>query len=293
MIWEVAAVVVALGLGGLTTWITSLSKEFDKRKSEAMLAVSREDAAAAVGKVLSEADIAHLPPPVRRYMALTGCLGRPIVSEIMLWFDARMYERGDTTGMAGPVRQYDCFDSHRPRRLFLMTTWMKRFLPLAVLHDFALDDEKKGGGGATMQVRLAGLLDVVNLAGPELTRTETVTFLNDIAFFAPSRLVDPRLAWTAVKEDDRARVALTMGPNTVSAELIFDRETGELVDFVSEDRGMLEKNGSLRILRWTTPLSNYRDFDGWRLATEGCAIWHLPEGPYTYGRMRLTRYEAK
>jgi hypothetical protein len=27
--------------------------------------------------------------------------------------------------------------------------------------------------------------------------------------------------------------------------------------------------------------------------SEGEAIWHLPEGPFTYGRMRLTGYEAK
>jgi hypothetical protein len=196
--------------------------------------------------------------------------------------------------VAGHEQLSDFFDPHRPRRLFVMTTWMKRFLPLAVLHDFALDDDQKGGGGATMQVRLAGLLDVVNLAGPELTRTETVTFLNDVAFFAPSRLVDPRLAWTAVEEDNRARVALTMGLNTVSAELIFDRETGELVDFVSEDRGMLEKNGSLRILRWTTPLSQIIAIStagGW--PARAAPFWHLPEGPYKYGRMRLTRYEAK
>lgn len=45
--------------------------------------------------------------------------------------------------------------------------------------------------------------------------------------------------------------------------------------------------------RWTTPLGNYRDFYGWRLASEGDAIWHLPTGPFTYGHMRLTHYEAR
>lgn len=61
-----------------------------------------------------------------------------------------------------------------------MTTRMKG-LPVAVLHDFSR-------GGATMKVRLAGLLNVVDLGGPDLTRTETVTILNDLAFFAPSHL---------------------------------------------------------------------------------------------------------
>jgi hypothetical protein len=142
-----------------------------------------------------------------------------------------------------------------------------------------------------MRVRLAGLINVVDIGGPELTRTETVTILNDLCFFAPSRLIDPALTWTPI-DNTRTSVAFTLGPNTVSAELVFNT-AGELVDFVSDDRGMLEKDGTLRILRWTTPMSTYSDFGGWRLASEGDAIWHRPDGLFTYGHMRLTAYAAK
>ena len=51
-------------------------------------------------------------------------------------------------------------------------------LPVAVLHDFNRDR-------TTMRVRLTGVVNVVNIGGPELTRTETVTILNDFCFFAP------------------------------------------------------------------------------------------------------------
>ena len=222
-----------------------------------------------------------MPPPVRRYITLTGSIGRPVVTEITVQFEATMFDAPGAPGMTGPIEQYERFDL--PRRLFLMTTRMKG-LPVAVLHDFNRDR-------ATMQVRLAGLVNVVDVGGPELTRTESVTILNDLCFFAPSRLIDPRLTWTPI-DDTRARVSFALGPNTVSAELIFNEE-GELVDFASDDRGMLEKDGSLRVQRWTTPLSTYRDFGGWHLASEGDAIWHMPEGPFTYGHMRLTQYEAR
>jgi hypothetical protein len=274
MTWVLAVLVVLVVGVGLVIWTTSLPRAFGACRAEA--AAAPRDAA----RPLTEADIAHLPPPVRRYIALTGSIGRPVVTEVTLRFDATMYEAPGATGMAGPVKQYERFDL--PRRLFLMTAQMKG-LPVAVLHDFNSDR-------ATMRVRLAGLVNVVDVGGPDLTRTETVTILNDLAFFAPSRLIDPRLAWTEV-DDRRARVAFTLGPNTVSAELIFN-EAGELVDFVSDDRGMLEKDGTLRVLRWTTPMSSYSDFGGWRLASEGEAIWHLPEGPFVYGRMRLTHFGA-
>lgn len=276
MLWIAVVVLSALALGiGLQMRATSLPRAFAAREAEAT-AVPR-----ATSRVLSDADIAHLPPPVRRYIALTGSIGRPVVTDIALRFDATMYEAPGAAGMSGPVRQYERFDL--PRRLFLMTSRM-RGLPVAVLHDFDRDQ-------ATMRVRLAGLLDVVDIAGPELTRTETVTILNDLCFFAPSRLADPRLAWTPV-DDTCARVAFTVGPNTVRADLVFNA-AGELVDFMSDDRGMLEKDGSLRLVRWTTPMSTYRDWGGWRLASEGEAIWHTPTGPFTYGRMRLCTYDAK
>jgi hypothetical protein len=274
MIWALVAVsVLAIGLG-LVIWTTSLPRAYEARKAEAMAAPHEEP------RLLTEAEIAHLPPPVRRYVALTGSIGRPVVTEITLRFEATMYEAPGAPGMTGPVLQYEHFDL--PRRLFLMTAQMKG-LPVAVLHDFNHDR-------ATMRVRLAGLANVVDIGGPELTRTETVTILNDLCFFAPSRLIDPRLTWTPI-DDTRASVAFTLGPNSVSAELVFNT-AGELVDFISDDRGMLEKDGSLRILRWTTPMSTYRDVGGWRLASEGDAIWHRPDGPFIYGHMRLTGYEA-
>lgn len=270
----VAGILISIG-SGLYVLLTSLSRAFDNRRAEAAAEPMAEM------PVLTKQDLAPLPNTVRRYIALTGSVGRPIVTEIVMHFDAAMYDAPSEPGMTGPVLQYERFDA--PHRLFFMNTKMKG-LPVAVLHDFNRDQ-------ATMRVRLAGLANVVNISGPELTRTETVTILNDIAFFAPSRLTDPRLEWTAI-DDTRARVDFTLGTNTVSAELIFN-EAGELVDFVSGDRGMLEKDGSLTIARWTTPLGDYREFDGWRLASEGDAIWHLPEGPFTYGHLRLTHYEAR
>jgi len=60
-------------------------------------------------------------------------------------------------------------------RLFFMRTLVKR-LPLSVLNDFQINQ-------ANMKVRTAGVVDVVNANGSELTRTEAVTILNDIALF--------------------------------------------------------------------------------------------------------------
>jgi hypothetical protein len=40
-------------------------------------------------------------------------------------------------------------------------------------------------------------------------------------------------------------------------------------------------------MRWNTPMGEYRDFDGLRLAAWGGAVWARPEGPFMYGEFRL------
>jgi hypothetical protein len=149
---------------------------------------------------------------------------------------------------------------------------------VAVLHDYE-------GIRASMTVRVASLFNGVDLHSDALARTETVTLLNDLCIFAPSWLTDPRLAWQPV-DDRHADVTFTQGPHRVSARLEFN-DAGELVNFISEDRGALQKDGSLRLLRWSTPVRDYREFEGRRVATRGEAIYDYPEGAFVYGRFVL------
>lgn len=260
IMWGLAVLAVLATGAFVVAWFTSLSREYDARRAEAMASPLPES------HVLTEADIAGLPEPVRRYIAVSGSLGKPRAVQIEMVVEAEISDAPNAAPMAGPVTQYERFD--KPRRLFLMESRMKG-LPVKVLHDFNYDN-------ATMRVRLAGLISVVDLQGEDATRTETVTILNDLCLFAPSLLADPRLSWSEI-DATHSGVSFTLGPNTVSAVLTFDHG-GELVDFRSEDRGALQKDGSLRLIPWTTPVRNYRDFDGRRIATEGEAIWHYPEG---------------
>lgn len=249
------------------------------RLADDMLA-RRRDAQATVpapgAAPVTEADIATLPPSVQQHLRRSGAIGRPPVRCVQIVYEAEMKSGPDKPGLPGPAWQFD-LAAPPWRRLFFMRSRMAG-LPIEVLHDYA-------GSAASMRVRVARLADVVNQHSDELARTETVTLLNDLCFFAPTALLSGAFAWRTV-DAAHVEVEFTNGPYRVAAVLEFDA-AGDLVDFASEDRSVLRPNGRFERLRWTTPMRDHRTVDGRRVPMRGEAIWHPPEGPFVYGRFVL------
>lgn len=225
--------------------------------------------------ILTESDIAGLPSPVQKYLRFTGSVGKARPQNVRVEFDAQMFRKPGSAPMNASSEQINFF--RFPARIFYMEA-SQYLVPFRVLHAYQNSE-------ATMVVRVASLFNAVDLSGKELTEAETVTILNDICFFAPGALVDDRITW---KEIDPLTVdaRFTNGAYSISARLIFDQD-GSLVNFVSNDRGALQDDGSLRKVPWSTPIGKYRDFEGRRVPTYGEAIYHYPEGPFTYGIFKL------
>jgi hypothetical protein len=226
--------------------------------------------------VLTEADLGPLPEPVRRYLRVTGAVGQPRVHHIRVSWRGRIRQSPDDPWMPFVAEQYS-FPAE-PSRFFLMDA-TRSGLPVDVFHAFR-------GQSATMRVRLLSLVRMVDASGPELTRAETVTLLNDLCLLAPAALIDPGIAWEPL--DSRSvRARYTVGPNTVGAVLSFN-EAGELVDFVSDDRLAASPDGERFIRqRWSTPVHDYRGFGPLRLMARGEGRWHPPDGEFAYLEIEL------
>lgn len=134
-------------------------------------------------------------------------------------------------------------------------------------------------------MRVANLFNVVDVKGEELTIAETVTLLNDMCIFVPGNLYDKRLSWKEI-DSLSCQVTIENSRYKVSAILYFN-EIGELINFISDDRSALQDDGTLKKARWSTPVRDYKDFDGRRIPTYGETIWNYPEGDFTYGTFRL------
>jgi hypothetical protein len=226
--------------------------------------------------VVTEADLTPLPEPVRRYLRATGVVGRPRVRNYRLRFIGRIRSGPDSRWMPFEAEQQSFAD--QPTRLFFMQARMFG-LPLEVFH-------RRVGGHATMQVKIAGLVPMVDARGEVMDRSEAVTLFNDMCLLAPGTLLDRGIRWEPVDERT-VRAQFTDGGQTISATLLFG-DDGLLTNFISDDRSRSSPDGkTFTRLRFSTPMRDYRDFGSARLGSHGEAQWTLAEGEFTYGEFDL------
>ncbi len=224
--------------------------------------------------VLQPSDLESLPLPVRKYIEFTGAVGKPVPRNFRIEFKAQMFNDPGSSPMELVSEQYNFIAD--PSRYFFMKGSMF-LLPVRVLHSYS-------EGTASMKVKLAGLVNIADVSGDELSRAETVTLLNDMCCYAPGALADKRIAWDSTGTHS-VKATFTNGRHTVSAVLYFDEEY-RLVNFTSDDRPAL-KNGKFLHYRWSTPITGYVGIDGINYPKYAEAVYDYPEGKFTYGKFWL------
>jgi hypothetical protein len=255
------------GFGFASLGPTSFEAQWRARAADALAAAS------APSGVVTEEQVEALPAPVARYVRLSGAMGRPHVRNFYAEVHGRIRGGPDEAWMPFTGHQLNTYGL-QPRRFFIIHA-TKSGLPITVFHVF---DEH-----ATMRGRLLDLIPVVDARGPEMDRSETVTLLNDLVLLAPAMLVDAPIEWTEIT-DTIVDATYTRGDQTVTARLIFN-ESGDLLDFVSDDRMRASSDGqSFTPQRWDTPVNQYATFRGVRLFSGGSGMWSAPppEGHFAY-----------
>jgi hypothetical protein len=271
-----AVLVIPTLLAALEAAPSSLSSRFHTEAEAGLRALPQP-------ALITEADLARLPDPVRAYLRVTGAVGRPRVENYRATFRGQIRSKPD-----GPWMDFEAVQQsfEQPQaRLFLLKSSLFG-LPFVAFHRYV-------GNAATMEVRAAGLFTVADAKGREMNQSETVTLLNDKCILAPATLVDETIRWESLGPLS-VRASFSNAGNTISAVLLFD-EQGRLVNFYSDDRYQTADGKTYVLYRWSTPLDDYRDFGGVRLAGYGEASWRMPDGELVYGRFHLTsvQYNVK
>lgn len=225
-------------------------------------------------EILTEKDLKPLPEIVRKYLRYGGFVGKKKIRNFRSVFKGGIRFKPGEDYMPFWSEQYNFYDI--PTRLFYIRS-KKAGIPAYGLHLYE-------GSKAIFRIKILGLFTVVDAKGPKMDQGETVTVLNDMFIMAPTTLIDPQIQWEII-DDLKVKAIYTNQSITVEAEVHF-AEDGRIRNFISNDR--FETNGKEYISNpWETPVSDYREINGYRLPSKAKMIYKRPEGDFCYGEFEL------
>jgi len=164
--------------------------------------------------------------------------------------------------------------------------WDARIDPGKIGSPVVSDAYQEGHG--RLVVKLGGVLPMKKVAGPDADKGELQRYFGSIVFCPPILLNHLSLDFTVV------------GPFTLRVR---DREdpTGATVDIdIGEDGRPLACRadrpravGKKAVLTpWSATCSQFREWEGLRVASKLEVSWHLPDGPFIYFRGEITAFVA-
>jgi len=226
---------------------------------------------------VTAAEIEALPAPAQRYLRFMGVVGRPRDWSFRAGFEGWFRFRPHRRFMACDAWQYT-------NRLGLGRAFHALMRFGYVVPIVGRDSYARGQG--RVQIRLLDAYTYADLKGEAYDASGLVAYLNDVALLAPSMLLVPEVAWSAV-DNSSFTLAITDQGHTVSARILVD-ERGALVEFTTTDRYYTDPDDpkNAQRVRWTTPVSGWERIDGRQLFTRAEARWHLPAGLFTYADFR-------
>jgi len=264
----------------IVLWIASFSCSQSMRKiykREVKAGLSRTNLIKS--QIISESDLQHLPPIVRKYLTYAGVIGKEKVVNVRIKFSGRIRFKPSNSWMTFTSEQYNFFD--HPTRIFRIKS-NKMGIPATGIHLYK-------NGIATMTIKIAGLFKVVDVKGPEMNQGETVTLFNDMCLMVPATLINKNIQWEPI-DSLTVKAKYTNENITINATLFFN-EKGELINFISNNRFESQEGNTFKNYPWSTPVKEYTYYLGRRIVSSASTIFHRPEIDFTYGEFVLKEIE--
>ncbi len=257
-------ILIALWLRrGTADWNESRRKEIEK-----LLAGANP-----VEKTFRHSDLNRLPPPVQRYLRKSIKEGTPFVSRVHLKQSGQM--RFNQRWIQIEADQYY---SVTPPAF----TWIAK-MKLGPAWVAARDRYSNGKGN--MIIKVLSSLPLFDVRGPEMDHASLLRFLSELPWL-PTAFLSENITWKEI--DDRAAEATITDGGVAATGTFHFNGTDEITEFTSPGRF---RNETGKIEPWSGTWSNYCEFGGFRIPTEGNAVWNAPEGDFEYVRLKVETAE--
>jgi hypothetical protein len=218
--------------------------------------------------LLTEAHLLGLPEVVQRYLRYSQVIGKETIRTVRLKQRGKMRRSAQQPWMKLDAEEYY---SVNPPRFVWVGTIRKAGFPLVRARDRYWD------GKGNMQIQLGTIFTIANTTGTEMDQGSMMRYLSEMIWF-PTAFLEPNVSFEPVDQTS-AKVTLTDLGKQVTATMYFDEE-GRLTDFVAPR--YREVSGTNELDTWSTPVTAYGEYEGFKLPVKGKAVWKLKEGDLEY-----------
>jgi hypothetical protein len=228
-------------------------------------------------EVFTEADIERLPEPVQRWLRYSQVIGKDRIITVRLKQEGFFRQKANQDWMPFTAEEY--YTTNPPAFIWYATIKLAPFLSIK-----GRDMYYEGRGN--MFIKLLSLITVVNARGDEIDQGTLLRYLNEIMWFPTAALSD-YIKWESI---DSKSAKATMSYQGVTASAVFSfNDKGELMNMVAERYRYVD--GKFVLDTWSTPISEYGEFNGVRIPTKGEGVWNLSSGDFPYVRIKITDIE--
>ncbi|MGI6225406.1 MAG: DUF6544 family protein [Peptococcales bacterium] len=228
-------------------------------------------------KIITIEMIKDLPVPVQKWLEYSEVIGKEQIHTVYLKQKGLMKLKPDQKDwLKAEAEQY--FTVDKPSFIWRVNTSMNG-LPV-IGRDLFKDGQGK------MQIRLAGIIPVVNLANnPKLNEPTLQRYLGEIIWF-PTAALSPYIKWESI-DDYCAKATMSYRETTGSAVFHFD------------DKGKLKKFVALRYKNindpepkeWVAKVVETQALNGIKVPTKLEATWMQEDGEFTWYKFEI--YDLK
>jgi len=226
-------------------------------------------------RIISETDLNGLPEPVQRYLRYAQVVGKKPINTVRLKQTGTIRMDPNKGKMNFEATQFYCTDPGS----FVWNARVQMFPGIWIT-----GRDKYLGGSGNMLIKLLALVPLVDAKGFELDQGTILRFINE-HFWFPTAYLNDYFTWIPI--DEQTVEAVVDYGGIRSRIIYYFNQSGQMINFETERYRSLS-DGRSELTRWSTPIRNYREMNGFFVPTEGEAVWHMQTQNFNYINLRIT-----
>lgn len=227
---------------------------------------------------ISSDDLKTLPPAIQKWLKASGCLGKKPISSVQLEQSLQLKLKAeDEKWNLGTAEQY--FSVEPPAFHWTIKTSMNPYLKV-----FGRDQYVNGKG--QMTIKLLGMITVADARDdPKISQASLQRYLAEMVWF-PTAALSPYVEWEHI-DQHTARGRMSYKGISGSGVFHFD-EAGKFSKFTAQ-RYMDPSDEEPT--EWVVRSTSSGTFDGIEVPVACEASWQMPEGEWTWLKLKIEEVE--